>query len=258
VSVNTVASDARAIEKYSRLQSRPLRDIRKQSNTVGEIAVMTAMVIFVIGGCWGVYEYTKEDEVETQKVAANPYEGLVKTLTETGINVKARMVQLYLNLEAVEKLNGWNATAIEMEGNNTVIALERNYGSWATLREQAKDLKFSLSMLGGDYQLSQKVPVNMVMAEATSVPINGTIAYLRDAMAHYWPEQMELQEKARVTNSKWKQVTVEIRCQGVYREDLDSLGSLVNGWPASFDSLKLALTPSGVLNGVITLQIVGS
>jgi len=259
VTVKNISLNQKAIERSAKLQAKLLRDIRQQSSSIVENIVMGLMAATVIGGGLWFYHHTENsDEEKAKKVAANPYEGLIKTLTQSGVNVKARLVQLYLNMENIRKLNGWKATAIVMESNRTIILLERDFGSWATLRDQAKKMGFQLTMLGGKYQLLQQVPVNVVMGEATNVPITGTVAYIKDALAYYWPEQMELQEKTRVTNSNWLQVAVEIRCQNIYPADLDSLGSLINGWPASFDKLKLTIAPNGSLSGTVTMQIIGS
>lgn len=240
-----------------RLQTDTEATKRKQNNIV-LAGIIVAIMSPVCAAIYTIYGFM-HPPVAAKKVekSLDPYIGLKKTLTSSGINIKARMVQLFLNLKQMEEIKGWKATSIEIQGTQTVITLERTWGSSASLKETAKGMGYELTMLGGRYQFAQVMPANAVMHEPLLVSTTGTIAYLKDGIAYFWAQKMAAKEDAPITNNAWKQVPVTIQCRNLYAADLDSLGSLMNGWPVTFDRASFTIDDKGQLNGQMTIQVLG-
>lgn len=246
------------IPQSSKLKLLTPKELRKQKSNPIQLALLSLLFICVCGGSvWAAFSFMKPKvSVTKQEASVDPYIGFKKTLTETGVNIKGRMVQLYFNYKQISEIKGWRATNIDMQGNNTAITVERTWGDYSVLKDQAKSLGYDVLMLGGKYQLVQVVQANAVMNDPSSVPpISVTISYLKDSVAYYWPQKMLVHEEAGVTNNAWKQARVVLSCQGVYTQDLDNLASLINGWPVTFEKATFTVGENGVLNGELVMQI---
>lgn len=244
--------------RLAKLKLLTPKELRKQKTNPFELAMLAILFACICGGSvWAAISLMKpKDIVSKQEKSVDPYAGLKKTLTETGINIKGRMVQLYFNYKQISEIKGWRATSIDMQGNNTAITMERTWGDYAVLKDQAKSLGYDVLMLGGKYQLVQVVQANAVLDDPSKTPpISGTISYLKDSVAYYWPQKLLVREEAGVTNNAWKQVRVVLSCQGIYTQDLDNLASILNGWPVTFEKATFAVGENGVLNGELVIQI---
>ena len=258
--VNRVTLDDFDFSKFAKLKLISPKELRKKQSNPIEVALLGLIFIVISGFCawlsWSLIQ--PKDVVTVEKKQTDPYEGLKKTLTDSGINVKGRMVQLYLNMKQISEIKGWKATTIEMVGNSTSITIERTWGDWSVLKEQAKKLGYDILMLGGKYQLIQEVRVNAVMENARTVPkISGTISYLKDGIAYYWPQKIAIREEAGITNNAWKQTKAILTCQGVHPGDMDNMASLINGWPITFEKATFIVADDGSLNGEVVLQVLG-
>lgn len=240
-----------------RLQTDTEATKRKQNDIV-LAGIIVAILSPVCAAVYTIYGFM-HPPVAAKKVekSQDQYLGLKKTLTTSGINIKARMVQVYFNMKQMEEIKGWKAVSIEIQGTQTVITLERTWGSSASLKETAKGMGYELTMLGGRYQLAQIMPANAVMHEPLLTSTTGTIAYLKDGIAYFWSQKMAAKEDAPITNNAWKQVPVTIQCRNMYAADLDSFGSLMNGWPVTFDRASFTIDDRGRLNGQMTIQVLG-
>lgn len=252
--------DEKKIQRGAKLQLRTVAENKRRRSRLRDTAVMCVGLGVLLAGGYGYWvAFIQKPEVKAvaAKKAEDPYAGLRSTLTTTGVNVKARMVQFYLNMRELRKLNGWRVKEILLQGDTTLYGLERSWGDWDTLKTQVQNKDYLITSLKGEYQLSQRVRTNSVMADPVGVKTADTIRYINDGVAYYWPEKMTVSEKTQVTNDAWNQVSLSVSLRDVYPADLDNMASLLNGWPITFDKLRATVDDSGAINGELTLQVIG-
>lgn len=254
-----VQLDEKRILRTAKLQLRTPLEVKRRGSRLRDTAVFVGCIcLLAAAGSWYWTEFVRQPEVKkVEKKKVDPYAGLRATLTSSGINVKARLVQFYLNMKELRGLNGWRVKDILLQGNTTLYGLERSWGDWDTLKAQVQNKDYLITTLKGQYQLSQRVRTNVVMAEPVGIKTTDVIRYLNDGVAYYWPKKMQITEKTNVTNDAWNQVSITVSLRDVYPADLDNMASLINGWPVTFDQLRATVDEAGALNGEMTLQIVG-
>lgn len=256
----TVTLNQKRIEKLAKLRLMTIAEIKKNRSRLSDSLVIAGAVIAMSGAAYWVLSSNDTPPTEVKKPVKrqeSPYLGLQRTLTASGVNVKARMVQLYLNLHDLKGLNGWDITEVVLEPDSNSYGLERTWGTWESLKSQVQPKDFFITSFSGKYMISQHVRTNAVMAEAVGIKTSDCIRYINDGIAYFWQDKMAIRETTPTSNNAWVEVPLDITFKDAYPADLDNLGSLINGWPVTFTGLKATVNQDGALSGVLSLKVVG-
>ncbi|GIC77214.1 hypothetical protein [Moritella sp. F3] len=216
------------------------------------------LIALLIVGSFFLGDKEKE-EVKVIKVPESPFKVLNKILTRSGVSVKGRMIQTYVNLNVINEIEaeGWSLESVKLNSDSTHITLKHDGGSYERLISVANKNNF-LVKKSGDRQILATNTINaVIMRRPTLIPLDQTLTYIEQGISNWLPSVSVEADNSRLSNQKWKETFLLLKYKNWGVNDFDTLGSITNGHPISFDNGTINHNEDGY-NGVITLIIYGN
>jgi len=214
------------------------------------------IALFLIG-----YLFLGEEKevVKEIKTLESPFKVLNNILTRSGVSVKGRMIQTFVNLNVINEIEseGWVLESMKLKSDSTLITLKHDGGSFERLISVANANNF-LVKKSGDKQILATNTINAgIMNIPTLIPLDQTLTYIEQGIANWLPSVSLEADNSRLYNQKWKETFLILKYKNWGVNDFDTLGSITNGHPISFDNGIVNRNVDGY-NGVITLIIYGN
>ncbi len=228
----------------------------KRATDLKPILVLVFFLIlagfFLLGG----EDYSEE---KAKKVEVDPYKKYTQTLTETGINVKARLAYLFNDDIAMENLVGWKPKNVTLKASSTIITLENEAGSFAELEKFSVQYNYQITKVKDNYVAVGNMLHAPILQTAVLVPTDSTIRFIEEA-GERWLEGFAVDQVLNpISNSKWEEVRFQIKITEPWtRNDFDTLGTIINGLPVGFETANLTVDKDQKgYTGTISLIVFG-
>jgi hypothetical protein len=238
----------------SRTFNKKSKSKSKSKNKKGNNTYLFAAVIGL--ALLGYYSYPEEKVVVEAPVKVDPFLGLVSVLERTGVNVKMRMVQLYGDLKNVTTAPNYKLTKILVDPDKTRFDFQSNSDSRLEYMNKWADAAGYLMMtFDANISIGNFVSKWPVLDEAVMIPVQGVLNYIVDCS--YNMLRNTTVDKGKVeSKGEWSQRKITVKFTKWSPEDFDTLGSLLQGQPVSFETATISHS-ARFFSGEISMIIYG-
>lgn len=216
------------------------------------------LFVFIAVLCLGFYalEQTEVEELPPPKVV-DEWKNYRSLLTQSGVNVRVRMLAIYNDIEVVNKINGFSVTKVVADETITKLTLQRAGGDLQALRQFAEVNNYFFEKKSDEYVLSsvsKKVPI---MDEAYRIPISSEESFHSEFIEDLYSDQVKVTFERPVSQGQWIEKTVRHEFEAFTKFDLDTLSIMMNPHPFSFKTLILEKRNDGFYKGTLLSVLIG-
>lgn len=242
--------------KLPKLTNKSALIIPNGRSLIGPVGVILCVLVAVV-----INRTSKPPIIERTQIV-DPYAPMVRVLTETGINVKIKIVQLYEDLNRIKALQHWALASLNGDVSTNVIRLKSidNRALTEQVKQFARQYQYTFTQDTEGIILIRKVGHIPLMKTPYRMNINGQQRYLEHALMHFFSDSLLNIENAKtVSNGLWNETKLILSFSRMNIDDLDTIGTIINGHPASFESIEIIplTTDSRYLEGKMVINLIG-
>ena len=196
---------------------------------------------------------------KTQKVS--PYAGLKDFYVKRSAAPKPILRDIYRQANAAKLLRGWSLTEIKVVKNKKGIieqyfVLDSVYGEVSELAKFAQDNQYEMNVSGRTAYLAKNVIKKELYSDFARFHVGTWHNWLSQGLDDLWIDvDYGISKKEQIGNDHWFISQSEITFPEIFTDDLESIGSLMKGFPYSFDYLEMKLRDRHAKTWEATLKI---
>jgi hypothetical protein len=223
----------------------------KNKNTKSYL-FLGAMII----GLTYFYYPDEPEKVELTVEEINPFLEFSNILENSGTNVKMRMVHLYGDLKNVTTAPNYNLTKVLVDPDKTRFDYEPGFNSRLEYFDKwSKSAGYTMLTFDNNTSVANFVNQWPVLREAVMVPVQGVLNYIVDC-SYNMLRNISVDKGKVESKGEWSMRKIKLKVSNWTPEDFDTLGSLMQGQPVSFESAQLTYG-NELFSGDISLTIYG-
>lgn len=246
LSVESVSAE-QLIEQNLRLQEKP-----KLPTLISHVIAGTVLLI-LIAVIIGLIALKEQDRVE-KKAVVDEFKSFRESLLNRG-SAKAMAVQLYRDIAFTQMVPGWKAVNINVEGESVSIDFKKDgAANFNDMLDMAAKTGRTVASLGQDKVTitSEHIPVP-TLSEAIVLPLEELQAYLLLPFDEWAPApETQIAFGTVAEKNGYNEIPLDITVETYFGDDIDTLGTLLNGLPISFERASFRLSDSGELSGKVS------
>lgn len=211
-----------------------------------------ALIALSVGITYYVNFYSNSKPEETNIASKKPkntskYEGLKNYYTKVSVEPKEILRDVFRQMNAAKLLRGWQLQEIKVAHTEKGLitqyfVLESIYGEVSELAKFAQERQFEMNVSGRIAYLARNIKPASVYSDFARFHVGTWHNWLSKGVGEFWDDvDYAITRKENVGNEHWFISKGEITYPVLYPDDLESIGSLMQGFPYSFDYLEMKL-----------------
>lgn len=248
----TVVRAEQLFEQKLWLQEKPKLPTPLSHWIAGGVALSIGVAIIAL------VALKEQDRVE-KKAVVDEFKAFRESLINRGA-AKAMAVQLYRDIAFTQMVPGWKAEGIIVKGESVSIEFVKDgAASFNDIIDMATKTGRTVASLGQEKIVisSQHTPVP-TLSEAIVLPLEDLQAYLLRPFDEWAPAPETLISFGKETERNgYNEIPLDITVDRYYGDDIDTLGTLLNGLPITFERANFRLNESGELSGKVSFIMRG-
>ena len=234
------------------------KDWKKRGYIAGGLAVFIAINALL------TIEFKEEapkvDPRALEPIVIDKYKELKRYLTEDGQGIKQRFAFIVQEIIASNKIEGWELTRYDAEGDINSFYMKRTFGDATNINAAFPDSVFYKEFTPGGVKVGRKIPSYPILNPPVRANHSKEISWLSDAIEWVW---RDVEVKSGVAIKEELNVphiisNHEVVFSSLFYQDLDSLSSLFVGRSAGFKKLTFTVNhDSNEIEGSFEFQVIG-
>lgn len=221
-----------------------------------KMTVFFLLILTIFGfGAYQWYQAVQAEKAAKNVEKVNPLEGYIQALTKSKPNVKIFLAQLAIDINQLKSVPDWTVMKITANETGAGFEMATDTGTHHSLDTWSKEHGFEMTYAENKVVLLRKYNFIPVLDAPVMAPIDGLVAYIRDALVAWWDDTTIIVDTS-VSNQEWVERIATVNFRGWTEYDLDTLGSVLNGKPFSFLKADVINGESG-LSGSLSVVVYG-